>query len=620
MTELIVPPTHREAHTAGMRHHLATGEGPILRKRLELAAVRRSGEEFPVELTVVPFTAVGQSYFLGALRDITELKLLEEERQQTNQLLQRTVSELDARQKALDEHAIVSVTDLQGTILYANGKFNEISGYSNAELLGQNHRLLKSGMHDAAFYEDLWSTISEGSTWQGEIANRRKDGSVYWVTSTIVPILDSQGLPLQYIAIRTDITEQKRSAIRLAQARSRELAVGHQIQQTLLLGQIPKQVSGVSISAYNEASAGIDGDFYEFIPQDDRSFNIIIGDVMGKGIPAALIGAGVKQEMHKVIAARSLTGGLADYGFEPAAVVNDLHHRTFPSLSKLDSFVTMAALRFDPTERRVTYVDAGHTKTILAGRAGTRMLAGENMPLGVLAEESYVQHHVDWRPGDLLLMYSDGLTEARGIGGELFGEERLTRIVEQLRLEKVPAAIVAQAVRKQVRDFRGEQTPSDDSTCIAVHFDHADAGTSPPTQVELHWELAELAALRAEIVQLARNARLADEEADALVLAVSETATNIIRHVPQPPFDAVIHCRATCMARGLDVSFHYLGQPFAPPDGDPDFSGASEGGFGLYIVRNSVDEVSYDTLGFGVQRIQLSKHRRRDGEAARETP
>jgi anti-sigma regulatory factor (Ser/Thr protein kinase) len=74
------------------------------------------------------------------------------------------------------------------------------------------------------------------------------------------------------------------------------------------------------------------------------------------------------------------------------------------------------------------------------------------------------------------------------------------------------------------------------------------------------------------------------------------------------------------MARGLDVSFHYLGQPFAPPDGDPDFSGASEGGFGLYIVRNSVDEVSYDTLGFGVQRIQLSKHRRRDGEAARETP
>ncbi len=117
---------------------------------------------------------------------------------------------LDSLRARIDAHALVSVADLDGTIIDANHKFCEVSGYSRAELVGHNHRIIRSGHHPTRFFEEMWATIGEGRVWQGEVKNRRKDGSHYWVQNTIVPILDEAGLPTRYIAIRTDVTENKR--------------------------------------------------------------------------------------------------------------------------------------------------------------------------------------------------------------------------------------------------------------------------------------------------------------------------------------------------------------------------------------------------------------------------
>jgi PAS domain S-box-containing protein len=110
---------------------------------------------------------------------------------------------------AIDKHAIVSVTDAQGRILHVNQRFCEVSGYSRAELLGENHRFVKSSVHPPEFYHHMWTTIRKGKTWHGEVCNRRKDGQLYWVEATIVPFLDEQGKPIQYISIRTDVTQHK---------------------------------------------------------------------------------------------------------------------------------------------------------------------------------------------------------------------------------------------------------------------------------------------------------------------------------------------------------------------------------------------------------------------------
>jgi PAS domain S-box-containing protein len=118
---------------------------------------------------------------------------------------------------ALDEHAIVSITDTAGNITYANNRFCQISGYAQAELIGRNHRILKSGRHDRAFFEQLWISICAGKVWHGEICNRAKNGDEYWVAATIVPFLDADGLPYEYIAIRTDITARKLAEVKLAE-------------------------------------------------------------------------------------------------------------------------------------------------------------------------------------------------------------------------------------------------------------------------------------------------------------------------------------------------------------------------------------------------------------------
>jgi PAS domain S-box-containing protein len=166
--------------------------------------IRKDGMLFQADVVITALRdeAGDLRGFSQVTRDITARKEAEE-------ALRSSLRKMADLKAALDESAVVAITDENGKITYVNDKFCEISKYYMEELVGQDHRILNSGYHTREFFEDLWSTIARGDVWRGEIRDQAQDGSLYWVETTIVPFLDEAGKPDQYFAICNDITRYK---------------------------------------------------------------------------------------------------------------------------------------------------------------------------------------------------------------------------------------------------------------------------------------------------------------------------------------------------------------------------------------------------------------------------
>ncbi len=390
-----------------------------------------------------------------------------------------------------------------------------------------------------------------------------------------------------------------------------EIEIGAKIQQTLLLGLVPGDVPGIKVAALCIPSQMIGGDFYDFIKPHDRCLDVISGDVMGKGIPAALVGAATKTQFLRAMSqllSSSTRAGLP----EPHEIVACVHAELVKQLINLESFVTLCYARFDLDQQRVHIVDCGHTRTVrYRPRLGVcDLLQGVNLPLGFIEQENYEQSSFELAADDFFVFYSDGLTETTNAAGDPFGETRLVELVTshgQLDPEKLVAEI-----HRTVIAFTGKETLADDLTCVAVKILEAvhdrPAGTA---RLECLSDLDNLEACRAFVRQVCHEiaSPAVDEESTSqLELAVNEAVANVMRHAYGGRPGQPIQLSAQALTDRLVFQIRHRGASFDPADVPvPVFDRSQDGGLGLFIIAQSVNEVSYTSDEQGGNCISLVK-------------
>jgi PAS domain S-box-containing protein len=305
----------------------------------DLPLETRDGRHIAVEFVSNVYLENHHKVIQCNIRDITERKRTEEQ-------LKASFREISDLKTALDEHAIVATTDAQGKITYVNDKFCAISKYSREELLGQDHRIINSGHHPKEFIRNLWTTITDGRVWRGEIKNRAKDGSCYWVDATIVPFLNKQGKPRQYVAMRTDITARKH-----AEEEVRELNTKLEqrvLERTAELTAANKELEAFTYSVSHDLRAplrGIDG-FSQALLEDYA--DKLEGD--GKNL------------LQRIRAGSQRMGTLIDDLLNLSRVSRRALHREPVDLTKLASEIAGELREQDP-QRRVELRIADDLKT-----------------------------------------------------------------------------------------------------------------------------------------------------------------------------------------------------------------------------------------------------------------
>ena len=340
---------------------------------------------------------------------------------------------------------------------YVNAALCRITGYAEEELLGKSLRLLQGKGTDDAARETIRSALRSGSHCEVIIRNYRKDGTGFWNELLLSPVTDETGELTHYIGIIADVSERRR-----AEDERHELEIARQIQ-TSLLPKDPLQLPGIAVAGLCVPAAQVGGDYFDFIHDGDY-VDIVIADVSGHSVGAALIMA----EMRSTLKAELRRTQLDRDG--TAQLLAALNEVLFADLNGADLFISMFYLRYNHRTRHLRYASAGHNPPLLlrAAASSCEALDAEGLILGVKPKVDFQEQDMTLEPGDVLLLYTDGITESQNRARDFFGESRLCEALIDQR-EQPPDKVLEQILMR-VREFRGTGLFRDDLSLVAIRI------------------------------------------------------------------------------------------------------------------------------------------------------
>ncbi len=401
--------------------------------------------------------------------------------------LRESLQDVSNLKYAINQSAIVTLTNLEGEIIYGNDKLMEISGYSWAELQGQKTNIFKSDCHNNSFYRKMWQTITQGKVWRGEIKNKDKNNNFYWVDTTIVPLTDENGQIKQYLSIQTEISDRKALEENLekkVKQRTKELAeankeitelnrrlcsenilmsgklrVLHEMQQLILpKTEELRHIQGVDIAGYMESADEVGGDYYDVI-EEEQVITFAIGDVTGHGLESGML----------MLMTQAAVRTLKQQGESNSVEFLDILNRViYHNVQRMNSEKNLSLAIINYSQGKVC-VSGQHEEIILVRNGGDIELIDTidlGLPIGIDEDiQEFIAHKkINLNSGDGIVLYTDGITEARNINKELYELDRLCNVISknwQKSAEEIKNSVI-----EDLKNYIGIQKIFDDITLL----------------------------------------------------------------------------------------------------------------------------------------------------------
>jgi len=370
----------------------------------------------------------------------------------------RSLEDIERLSSAVEQTAdAVIITDMKGTITYVNAGFEQMTGYSREEAVGQTPRLIKSGKHDARFYQDLWNTVLGGEVFRGTLLNRKKSGRLFHAEQTISPVRGSDGRHAYLVSVLKDITERLRN-----EQLQVEMDVARQVQQRLYPRSAPR-LPGFDIAGAAFPAATMCGDLFDFIPMPGDCLGLAVADVCGHGVGPSLLMA----------QARAYLRSLALSCFDAGELLRRLNEILVID-SDVKDYLTLLLARLDPRARTLAYASAGHVTGYLLDRGGEvrERLESTGLPLGMFAGRNFPSGPtLSLEPGETVVLFTDGITESGELDDNSIGANALLAFIKDHRHDS--ASHIVQGLYRTAKSFQGKRPQTDDMTVVICRVEAA---------------------------------------------------------------------------------------------------------------------------------------------------